>query len=560
MRFGIGMLTRIALLSGVVLVGACSDDPTGITPPTNPAPGGLTAAAAGMTAITVSWTAPTTTATQFVLQRAEGSAGSFAEIARPAGTTTSYADAGLTAATSYRYRLAAVRDGDISAFSSEAIATTDAPQGTSEVAVMTDITANTTWTKDKVYRLVGFRKVANGATLTIEAGTRIIGDYDVTGSSLFVLRGARIIAVGTATDPIVFTSAQPVGQRLAGDWGGLIIIGNGIINRSGVVNIEGTGTSTDNPLLPYSGGTNNLDSSGRLSYVRVEYAGFAPAPDAELNSFTFAAVGGQTVLDHLQAHNGLDDSFEFFGGAADLTYAVSTETGDDHFDMSEGYQGRIQYFVAFQSKLVTIRNEAGGVASDPQGIENDGCSGSGCDAGQSSTPFTTPVVANGTVVLTGAGVVGASGGYGMVLRRGTGGHYVNLVLAKGAANGIGYRDATTKERETAGLFSLKGIYIAETPNAFQAEQQSYAGPASDVEHAAATTAASLFTTLSGNPTSMFDLNFVPAVGSPIATGGFSAWTGDLATRGVGLDKTTYRGAFAPGGVNWMNGWTEYSDN
>ncbi|HET9064326.1 MAG TPA: fibronectin type III domain-containing protein [Gemmatimonadales bacterium] len=559
MRFGLGTLTRVALLSGVVLVGACSSDP--VEPgPANPAPTGLTAAANGTTAINLNWTAPSTAATQFVLQRATGATGSFAEIDRPVGTATTYADAGLTAGTQYRYRLAAVRDGETSAYSVEASATTETEQGGGEVLVTTDITANTTWTKDKVYRLVGFRKVANGATLTIQAGTKIVGDYDITGSSLFVLRGARIMAVGNAAEPIVFTSAQPVGQRLAGDWGGLIVIGNGIINRSGVVNIEGTGTSADNPLLPYSGGDNNFDSSGRLSYVRVEYAGFGPAENAELNTFTFAAVGSQTVLDHLQAHNGLDDSFEFFGGAADMRYAVSTEAGDDHFDMSEGYQGRVQYFVAYQSKQVAPRAGAGGVSGDPQGVENDGCAGSGCDAGQNSTPFTIPVLANGTIVMPGAGVVGASGGFGMVLRRGTGGHYVNTVIARGASSAIGYRDATSKERETAGLFSLKGIYIAETPVAFQTGQQTYSGPAGDVELSAATTATSLFTAFSANPSSMTDLNFVPAAGSPIATGGFTAWSGDLSARGAGLDQTTYRGAFAPGGTNWLAGWTEYSDN
>lgn len=565
MHLGLGTLARTSLLAAAVLTSACNSDATAPNPePSNPAPAGLTATANGTTAIDLAWTAPTTAVTQFVLQRAEGAAGAFAEINRPAAGATSYADAGLTPNTLYRYRLAAVRNGATSSFSSEASATTADDQGGggggNEVLVTTDITTNTQWTADKVYRIVGFRKVANGATLNIQAGTRIIGDYETTGSSLFVLRGARINAVGNAGAPIVFTSSQPVGQRLAGDWGGLIIIGNGVINRSGVVNIEGTGTSADNPLLPYSGGDNNFDISGRLSYVRVEYAGFGPAPDAELNTFTFAAVGGQTVLDHLQAHNGLDDSYEFFGGAADLKYAVSTEAGDDHFDMSEGYQGRIQYFVAFQSKLVAIRPLAGNVASDPQGIENDGCNGSGCDAGQNSTPFTIPVVANGTIVLTGPGVVGGSGGYGMVLRRGTGGHYVNIVIAKGASNGIGYRDATSKLREDAGLLSLKGIYIAETPNAFQSGQQTYAGPASDVTHAAATTAASIFAGYNANPASMADINLFPAAGSPIATGGFTGWSGDLLSRGAGLDQTTYRGAFAPGGTDWTAGWTEYSDN
>ncbi len=526
--------------------------------PSNPAPTGLTATATGTTTITVTWTAPSTAATQFILQRSTGG-GAFSEIGRPAASTTSYDDSGLQANTAYSYRLAAVRSAGTSEYSAAASATTDEEQSSNEVMITTDITTNTTWTADKVYRLVGFRKVANGATLTIQAGTRIIGDYDALGSSLFVLRGARIRAMGTANAPIVFTSAQPVGTRLAGDWGGLIIIGNGIINRSGTVDIEGTGTSADNPLIAYSGGDNNFDSSGELHYVRVEYAGFGPAPDAELNSFTLAAVGSQTQIDHVQAHNGLDDGIEFWGGAVNVKYAVITEKQDDGLDMAEGYQGLVQYFLIYQSKVVQLRPTAGNVASDPQGIENDGCHGSGCDNGENSTPLTIPVIANGTIVMAGPGVLPANGNYGMMLRRGTGGHYVNIAIARSTA-GIVYRDPTTVQRFTDGVFSLKGIYVGDSPAGFKSGEQSYTGPASDVTFSGGTTAAQMFTKFSADPSSMSDLDFRPAAGSPLATGGFTAWTGDLATRGASLDRTTYIGAFAPGGTDWTAGWTEYSDN
>lgn len=559
MRFGFGTLSRVAMLGLIAMGGACSSDNGGGTlPPSNPAPSGLAATATGTTTITVTWTAPATATTGFVLQRSTGG-GAFAEIGQPAGSATSWDDSGLQPNTAYSYRLAAVRNGETSSFSSTASATTEAEQASNEVMVTTDITTNTTWTADKVYRLVGFRKVANGATLTIQAGTRVIGDYDALGSSLFVLRGAKIRAMGTANAPIVFTSAQPAGSRLAGDWGGLIIIGNGIINRSGTVDIEGTGTSADNPLIAYSGGDNNFDSSGELHYVRVEYAGFGPAPDAELNSFTLAAVGSQTVIDHVQAHNGLDDGLEFWGGAVPVRYAVVTEKQDDGLDMAEGYQGTVQYFLILQTKVVALRPTAGNVASDPQGIENDGCAGSGCDNGQNSTPFTIPVMANGTIVLAGPGVLPTNGNYGMMLRRGTGGHYVNIAIARTTA-GVVYRDAATVQRFTDGLFSLKGIYIGDSPAGFKSGEQTYTGPAGDVTFSGGTTAAQMFTKFTADPSSMNDLDFRPAAGSPLATGGFTAWSGDLATRGANMDKTTYIGAFAPGGPDWTAGWTEYSDN
>lgn len=558
MMFGNRSTMGMAALFSLALLGACSEDP--VTPPvvTNDPPAGLAAAATGQNTVRVTWTVPTTAATSFVLQRATGAAGAFANVATPAGTVGQFDDAGLTLNTQYRYRIAAVRAAGTSAFSTEVSVTT---QGVGLIEVTTDITTNTTWSATNVYRIKGFRKVANGATLTIEEGTRIEGDFATVGSSLFVLRGGRINAIGTAANPIVFTSSQAAGSRQPGDWGGLVIIGNGVINRSGVVNIEGTGTSADNPLQAYSGGANNGDNSGRLSYVRVEYAGFGPAQDAELNSFTIAAVGNSTVLDHLQALNGLDDHYEFFGGAVDAKYLVSYQAGDDHFDMSEGYQGRLQFLIGFQSKILIPRAGAGNVSGDPQGIENDGCAGSGCDLGMNSTPFTIPVVANFTLVGTGPGVVGASGGYGAVLRRGTGGHYINGILARWPSAAIGYRDAASKTRETDGFLTLKGIYAAETPVLFQAGQQTYGGPAGDLEFAGATTAASLFAKLPATPAAVGDFDWSLAGGVAPRTGGVTALSGDLLFRaGAFITGTSYRGAADPAGGKWWEGWTSYSNN
>jgi fibronectin type III domain protein len=558
MRLGIGRWTGAILLAGSMLLAACTNDDTG---PSNDPPAGLAVSATSATTVHVSWTAATG-ATQFILQRAPGAAGTFAEINRPAGSATSFDDSGLSPNTLYRYRIAAVRSAGTSAFATEVSTTTPAPQ---QVNVTADITTNTTWTAGNTYKLVGFRKVASGATLTIEAGTKIIGDFATVGSSLFVLRGARIIANGTAAAPIVFTSSQAEGTRQPGDWGGLIIVGNGIINRSGVVNIEGTGTSADNPFVPYSGGNNNADNSGALHYVRVEYAGFAPADANELNSFTMAAIGSGTVLDHLESLNGLDDSFEFFGGAVDGKFLVSYESGDDHFDMSEGYVGRLQFLIGYQSRVFPPRPGVGAPSTDPQGIENDGCNGSGCDLGFNSTPFTIPVVANFTLIGTGPGVVPTGGGFGAILRRGTGGHYINGIWGRWPNAGIGYRDADSKARETAGLLSIKNSLIVETLLALQAGQQDYDIGANAVVFEAATTAASLFTALPAVPTTAattaasFDWSL-----SALATarvGGLTTFTGDLLTRaGTFVTGTVYRGAADPAGSKWWEGWTAYNRN
>ena len=201
-----------------------------------------------------------------------------------------------------------------------------------------------------------------------------------------------------------------MGQRQAGDWGGLIIVGNGIINRTAPVILEGTNTGASNPAVDYAGGNSNTDNSGTLRYVRIEFAGYATAADAELNTLTLAAVGSGTTLEYIQALNGLDDSFEMFGGAVDAKYLISYEAGDDHFDMSEGYVGRIQHAIAFQSRQIIPRPAAGNVSSDPQGIENDGCAGANCANGQNSTPLNQPLVANFTLVGPPNGVFTATSG------------------------------------------------------------------------------------------------------------------------------------------------------
>jgi hypothetical protein len=545
--------TAVLLALGLATIVGCSSSTDSSAPPS-----GLAASSTAATTVHVTWTGATDV-DEYVLERAEGATGTFAEVARPAGTASSYDDAGLSPSTSYRYHLAAVRGNTTSAFSAEVSVTTGAP---TEVSVSTDITANTTWTADHIYRIVGFRKVASGATLTIEAGTKIVGDFSTLGSSLFVLRGARIQAVGTETKPIVFTSSQSVGSRQPGDWGGLILVGNGVDNRSGTVNVEGTGTSADNPLIQYNGGTNNADNSGTLKYVRVEFGGFATVQDAEFNSFSFAAIGSGTTLDYLESLNGLDDSFEFWGGAVDGKHLVSYDAGDDHFDMSEGFSGRLQFLIGFQTRLLIPRPGAGFTSGDPQGIENDGCAGSGCDLAFNTTPFTVPVVANFTIVGTGPGVVPSGGGFGAVLRRGTGGHYVNGIIARWPGAGIGYRDADSKARETAGLLSIKNVLIAESPLAFQAGQQTYDAATNAVTLDAAATTAGLFTKFSASPNSTADLDWSLSASSPARTGGLTTFTGDLLTRaGTFVTGTAYRGAADPSATTkWWEGWTYYAKN
>ena len=448
-----------------------------------------------------------------------------------------------------------------------------------------DITASRTLHADTVYTLSSFVHVTgSGTVLTIEPGTVIEG---TPGSALFILQGAQINANGTAADPIVFTSSQPANDRRPGDWGGLILVGQGQINRSGTIQLEGTNTSTANYVVNYSGGSaaGNTGSSGTLRYVRVEFAGFGPQPNQELNSFTFAAVGSGTTVEFVQALAGLDDSFEWFGGAVDGKYLVSYEAGDDHFDASEGYLGRNQYLIGFQSVILDPVQGQGNLSTDPQGFEVDGCgssSGSGCDLGFDSAPLNTPLFANFTMVGTGQNdrVASTSGGVGLLLRRGTSGFYVNGVLARWPRAAISLQHNETQARFTSGEAVLRNVLVAQTGTTAGTNAPVFEGgtacpapaanncrftidaAANNITTAAGTvTAASIFTALPSTPASAAALDWSLPTGSPARTGGTGAFTGAIATKaGTFAIGTAYVGAADPAASKWWEGWTSYARN
>jgi hypothetical protein len=578
MNFPVPIGRAAVLTAAFFLTAGCSSSDSPTEPDPLP-PLGLSVTALGATRVRVSFNASAGN-DSYHLERAEGAAGTFAAIATipaPAGAgVVTYTDSTLRPETEYRYRVAAQRGTRRSAFSAPQSVTT-LPFGSFVKEVTGDITSNTTWYADTTYLLKGFIHVANGATLTIQPGTIIKGDFNTLGSSLFVLRGAKIVAVGRADAPIVFTSSRPPGQRQPGDWGGLIIVGNATINRSGVeVELEGTGTASGggsgtNYRVVYSGGTTDSDDSGELRYVRVEFAGFAPSLNNELNSFTFAAVGSGTRLSYLQALAGLDDSFEWFGGTVDAKYLVSYESGDDHFDMAEGYRGRVQYAIALQSARLEPRTGAGSPSSDPQGVENDGCEGAGCQNGRNSTPLTTPLLANFTLVGMGdVALAGSSGGYGMMLRRGTGGWYVNGIVARWPRAAISLRDPETYARAGSlavpdlgsSDLAVRNVLLVENGAPFQTGSNQFAfdlaGNAIEPVQASTASLFLAFPTSIGSGTTAAAFDWTPAAGSAAANGGLTTFTGKLAqAAGTFIAGSNYRGAAAPNGPKWWQGWTTY---
>jgi hypothetical protein len=206
------------------------------------------------------------------------------------------------------------------------------------------ITENTTLSKRNTYVLMGMVYVANNAVLTIEPGTVIRGDFESCGS-LVVTKGAKIIAEGTVTDPIIFTSNKSTSERKPGDWGGVMLMGDAPLNAFGGVL---SSIYDPNPLYNTFGGNNENSDSGILKYVRIEFAGKKVREKVLLNGLTLAAVGNKTKVEYVQVSFSNDDSYEFVGGNANVSNLISFKANDDDFDLSFGVQSTINNTIAIR--------------------------------------------------------------------------------------------------------------------------------------------------------------------------------------------------------------------
>ena len=231
--------------------------------------------------------------------------------------------------------------------------------------------------KKGVYTLKGWIYIADGSELTIEPGTIIKGDK-ATKAALIVERGGKLIAQGAADAPIVFTSAQPAGQRRPGDWGGVIICGKAHNNQTSM-QIEG-GPRTQH------GGDNDADNSGVLSYVRIEFGGFPFKADQEINGLTLGSVGSGTKIDHVQVSYSNDDSFEWFGGTVNCKYLVAYKGWDDDFDTDNGFSGKVQFGLSVRDPRIADQSQSNGFESD------------NCADGAQVSPYTTATFSNITFV------------------------------------------------------------------------------------------------------------------------------------------------------------------
>jgi hypothetical protein len=241
------------------------------------------------------------------------------------------------------------------------------------------------WSATNQYILQGFVYVMSNAVLNIEAGTVIKGVPGTgTGASaandfgcLFVCRGGKLNALGTANSPIILTGEQddvldtadlPFPSR--GLWGGLVLFGNARLNNpasttnqvnfdtyEGLPDVAVT-NQVAGPFLGQVdyihrfGGDDDNDSSGVIRYVSVRHGGKKLTTDKEINGVSFGCVGRGTTFEYVEAYATADDGFEFFGGSVNTRYLVSAFNDDDGFDTDQGYHGQNQFWFLIQGSDV----------------------------------------------------------------------------------------------------------------------------------------------------------------------------------------------------------------
>ncbi len=294
--------------------------------------------------------------------------------------------------------------------------TCDLTTDKTEATLEGDVNSDMTLTSDKTWLLKGTVRVNDGATLKIEPCTKIKGDKASLGT-IVVERGGKIDAVGTKDEPILFTSALPAGARGPGDWGGIILLGKAPNNEADFPSIEGLTTNEA------YGGTDPADSSGKMSYVRIEYSGVEIGDGNEINGLTFGSVGSGTQIDHIMVSNTLDDCFEFFGGTVTAKYLVCNNGGDDMFDGDQGFQGKLQFIFGRQRTPIS---------DDPNGFEMDNDK-----TNPAVTPVSNPTIYNATLCGVNKDIPNQQ--YGAVFRRGFTGTFGNVILT-GFEGGVDFRD------------------------------------------------------------------------------------------------------------------------
>ena len=472
-------------------------------------------------------------------------------------------------------------------------------------------TADTHWTADNIYILKDKVFVTNGQTLIIDPGTKIYSTFtDVAPvgpdggdkfGALTIVRGAKIQAIGTCSNPIVFTTTDELEFALQDDmpfadlpavddgdaiiaseptyntqgrWGGVILLGNApvsVFNSSNVnvgeTTIEGfqPGASADadgdsrSDVIEY-GGANAADNSGTMQYVSIRHGGYIFAAGKEINGLTLGGVGSGTTIDHIEVYANQDDGIEFFGGTVSCNYMVMAYNADDSFDIDQGWTSTNQFWFAIQGNKL----QDGVTSNHDNGGEWDGIDGTVNGTNGAAGPRSAPTIYNATLIGSGTGALLGND-------KGNNAFYIDDYFAGKPYNSVvdSYREdlceATSDGKGTGIEFKNNtiGRFGGGVAVAVPADNLTYLNSAAN--------ASNLFFDAAGNPihgnsnggvdplfkvhgrdtdSELTVIDPRPQTTSPL-------WTSNGATLQTGAPvTTTYRGAF--GSSNWAEGWTKFS--
>jgi hypothetical protein len=403
------------------------------------------------------------------------------------------------------------------------------------------IITKTTLSADTIWKIDGIAFVKPGSTLTILPGTYITSGvtkayhdefssrtHNVKGV-LVVPKTAKLIANGTAAEPIVFTSPNAAGYRNPGDFGGIVLLGSSTTNQVATKRMDGLPVGPLGVDVTY-GGTNAADNSGSLKYVRIEFAGYNLTEDNAINGLSLGGVGSGTVLENIQVSWSRADGFGLFGGTVNGKYWVALSNTDDDFDFTYGYTGTIQYALSLKDPN-SINSISGGI-SDSNGLEADN---------EGIPPYaaklkTHPILKNFTFLGMGySSLAGTKLRFGNRWRRGTELDIERSIIA-GYTTGAAFQDGAT------GNFSN---------NVVQAYAAAFSGTAPGTGNA---------TNIGSTPNSYLLLGGagIDPFYTTTAAASFDVWNlvPSSTSPAAGVN---YKGAFDPAAMTlWTDNWTKFT--
>lgn len=478
------------------------------------------------------------------------------------------------------------------------------------------LTRTWTWFASDTYVLQELIFV-RGGTLVIEPGSIVRGQPRFDGATfnpgaLIIARDTKIIADGEAANPIIFTSASvsstgaqtgsrasgatpafwdadplnsPRPSAVAGNWGGLIVLGNaptnvdrdtvgvpefvGVHTTAKTANtddrsaVEGIPASTSAAIAGYDrfGGIASDDNSGVLRYVSIRHGGANLSANAEINGLTIGALGRGTTIENIEIWGNTDDGVEIFGGNVNLKNIAIFNAQDDGLDMDVGYHGTVQFLLV-----------VGGANTDKLG-EWDGSYQSETVNGFSTTgpvsvtltPAAAYVVANATFI----GNPAANGvfNHSLHIRDQSQVRLVNSFLVNPNTNAIEVDNRATSPLSTVqgfqrGLAFLKGVTFwrsgLSTATQFVGGGSDNAAIVTEISKAEYVNIFNVNPGFTGLPTASDGALQAGLAINPVPTAGFTAVLDDaVAGFNNALQVTFYRGAFAPNPSAdlWTTGWT-----